>query len=1396
MPINRRRSLAFAVAAVTTGALLTALPPAAGRASAAAGGPDSRVIVELAGTPAAAGARFGTSAASTVAAKRRTIAAAQDGFLSRAVHAGVHATSVRRFTLLSDAVAMTVSQGELAVLRGLPGVAAVVPDTPMHTLTDVSVPLIGAPDVWRKQAPDGSKARGKGVTVAILDSGIDYNHPDLGGGFGPGHKVVAGHDFVNNDDDPMDDNGHGTHVAGIVAARAAEPDGITGVAPDATLTAYKVMDDSGSGYVSDIIAGLEAATDPANPHRADVVNMSLGGPGDGTDPLGLAATAAVRAGVVVVAAAGNDGPGAGTVGTPASAEGVIAVGASTSGVRVPSASYVHGRTRELVQGAPWMMSANGPVRPVSAQVVDLGTPAPDVDWAKAGDVRGKALLVQYPLVAQYDGGFVQLAREAEKRGAVALFAGTPGGSAGPQAVPQSAPAGVVPARPSSPHISASGDDLRFDHIVLMSLDEFAYQEMAARAAAGRARVEISGADATDQIASFSSRGPAGPGFALKPDLVAPGVEIRSTVPTALWHPGVYRMSGTSMASPHVAGAAALMRQLRPHDTPQQITSALVDSAKPLDGPGIATQGAGRLDVASAADTALTVSPATVSLGLADIEGQTVRATRVITVTNPGTRRISAAVKVTGSALVTPRHISVPPGGTATVTLTVAADRPDLGTDTDIAGRISLRPDRGPALTVPYLLAARPLTVRVSPDPSDGHTTAYVHTPVPLAHAPVLRVTPPRGRPVTVTATLDHDTWYTVPLTGAVPGVYRVTASAAATTGQQLVGASAFEVTPKTAADAKWRPVGPNSESGDLTLAPSTPTDAVLAEPGSAPLWFTADKGATWSRLGRLPVAENSGDGHIVIDPADSAHWWYAVNDAAIGRSYVLQTKDRGRTWQILDTLSTEIVSFTADSKARALVVVTATDLIVSRDGGTTWTAEPTGVAGTVRQAVFGGGDLYLETYDNGLWTLPGVAAAPATARRILAGNLLSGLAVDGDTVAVWQIGNGVMVSQDRGASWSTTLTLPYTGGGLTASGGDLFIGAGSDDTSWVSHDHGRTWKQVPLPSPRAYLTDYDKWSDGSVTVSSAQDGIYRSAPDGTGSHRIGVQGQTALDLAVSGTTLIAGTWSGTYRTALPAASPEWGRSGSEGCIGCEVPQLATAPDGTVWRIVKLAIGQFNVQRSTDAGATWTTMGSYGEVPDALLVDPGNPAHIAVAFHVFDQSGLYVTTDGGTTWKVLHQDRIRTALAADPAHPRRVWLGSADGLYRSDDGGATATKIADGPVASITFDGPRLIVSGDGIRVSTDGGRTFRTADLGGLPTTVSDVLRVGHALYAATTASRPSGLLKGGRGVLRSTDNGRTWTSVSAGLQDLDATRLAASPDGRYLFVGTVNGGVHRLRVG
>ncbi|MEE1772250.1 S8 family serine peptidase [Streptomyces sp. JV185] len=1405
MAMKSQRPRHAALAAVVLAGTLAAAP---GVADASAHDPSQRVLVELSRNPAVTAAPGGSllsaGAARDVGAARRAIDARQETFLGSARRAGLHPSATRRLGLLVDAVAMTVPASEVGRLSALPGVTAVRPDTRVLTKTDASVPLIGAPGVWQRKDPAGSRVNGRGTTVAILDSGVDYTHPDLGGGLGKGHKVVGGHDFVNGDNDPMDDNGHGTHVAGIVAGRAAKKGGVTGVAPGADLLAYKVMDADGSGYTSDIIAGMEAASDPANPHRADVINMSLGGPGDGTDPLGRAATAAVRAGVVVVAAAGNDGPGKGTVSSPGTADGVLSVGASTSNLRLPSA-YLAGRKPELIQSYRGVLSANPPKDPVTAPLVDVGEGTPE-DWKRVGDVRGKIVRGQMLVAsdAQYlTADAVEWAREAEKRGAIAVLAGLPSND-GP-VLATGAPDGIRPPEvnpepgvtevPSSPaRLDASGDSLRMDRLVVMGIDSTQYQELSSRLAAGKVSVTVRGTDTTDRIASFSSRGPT-QGFGLKPDLVAPGVEIRSTVPKSLYGPGQYRMSGTSMAAPHVAGAAALLRQLHPGRTPAEIKAELIGTAKPLSGTGATTRGAGRLDVAAAASATVSASPASVSFGLADLSGRQVGGTAKVKLRNPGKRPVTASLRTDGPAKVWPRRVTVPAGRTATVTVSLRVARP--AADTEIDGRLTATPDRGPSITVPYLLAVRHLAVQAAPDPSDGHSTVHIAPPTRLAAPPAVTVTPPHGKPVELTSALDPATgYYRAQVTGSVAGAYRVSVRGTAATGQLLTGASAFEVTPVDSRGDRWEPVGPNSEAGSVALSPSRPKQAVLTQYQKAAPWLTTDNGASWRQLGRLPVAD--GTGPLVVDAGNPDRWWYAVNRVHDGsrRGAVLRTDDNGRTWRTLEFPDTRIAALVADERTRTLVAVTSDALLVSTDAGDHWTTYPTGVTGAVTAAAVTGDTLYLTTY-HGLWARSGIGSGDPGEARLLfdpADESVGSMAADASVVAVYVPGRGVVGSHDGGKTWTTL--LPMTEGGLRlfVSGDDLYLSTLSGNGR-LSRDHGKTWTEVPAPSRAALPVDYDRWADGSVTVSSEQDGLYRGAADGTGYRRIGVQGLTVNDLAVSDGRLLAATDSAVYRTALPVAGPEWGQSGGEGGRGVGVPQLAVSAKDSkvVWKVRRTGFGAFTVERSGDGGKTWEKRGSSAEVPTALLVHPADPNRVMVSFRSLLGEGLFATGDGGATWKNLYHDRYFSAIVGDPADPRRLWLGNTAGLYRSDDGGVTVTKVADGPVTAIDLDGRRLVVGGESIRVSTDGGRTFRTSDTGAPAIHVSDLLRVGDTYYAATTSSGASGLLQGGRGVLRSTDRGRSWQNISTGLQNTDTTRLAADPDGGALYVGTVDGGVHRL---
>ena len=199
------------------------------------------------------------------------------------------------------------------------------PDT-LTAKLETSTQSLGANYIW------STGYSGSGVVVAIIDSGIDYTHPDLGNctNITSCTKVSGGYDFVNQDDDPMDDQGHGTHCAGIVAANGTK----LGVAPNATLLAVKVLNSTGDGTSSQIMHGMDWAFN----NNADVMSMSLGGarvPNDGRDVWAIVADSLVDMGAVIVVAAGNDGPGTGGVSSPGCSHRVITVGAVNDKGTIP-----------------------------------------------------------------------------------------------------------------------------------------------------------------------------------------------------------------------------------------------------------------------------------------------------------------------------------------------------------------------------------------------------------------------------------------------------------------------------------------------------------------------------------------------------------------------------------------------------------------------------------------------------------------------------------------------------------------------------------------------------------------------------------------------------------------------------------------------------------------------------------------------------------------------------------------------------------------------------------------------------------------------------------------------------------------------------------------------------
>jgi len=192
-----------------------------------------------------------------------------------------------------------------------------------------SVNQINAPDVWAQNIT------GQNITVAVIDTGVDYTHPDLGNctQINSSCRVRGGYDYYNNDPDPQDDHSHGTHCAGIIAANGA----IKGVAPDAKLLAYKVCDSSGNMCPDSAII---SAIDAAITEGAQIISISLAGyanPNDGVGAVEYALNLANDFGVASTVAAGNHGPGTGSLEAPSHAEKTISVG-KTNGVSMSSDS--------------------------------------------------------------------------------------------------------------------------------------------------------------------------------------------------------------------------------------------------------------------------------------------------------------------------------------------------------------------------------------------------------------------------------------------------------------------------------------------------------------------------------------------------------------------------------------------------------------------------------------------------------------------------------------------------------------------------------------------------------------------------------------------------------------------------------------------------------------------------------------------------------------------------------------------------------------------------------------------------------------------------------------------------------------------------------------------------
>ncbi len=687
--------LAIAAAACTqsTGAV------SAGRATDASGGGPSvdtaSALVQLRGDPLATDARTRPAPGkkidfnSAAVKSRRALLSALRNDFKQWLKANAPAAKVSgEYDLSLNAVAVRLNGVPLATIAAAPQVQrAEYQGLYTPTVADPDLALIHAVDAWN--AFGGGATAGEGVKVAIVDTGIDATHPCFDDAGYPNQTQLGDHRFTNNKviaakvfnnktpsraytAEALQE--HGTHVAGTVACNrdtpatvsgAAISHGISGVAPRALLGNYNVFPaDVLDARSEDILNALDAAYADG----FDVANMSLGGNAHGIqDLLTIAVDNLDQANMVVAVAAGNSGPGHFTVESPGSAERALTAGASTVGHFVGARISVGGTDYAGVLSDFGSVASDltAPLAAVSGGGVNgLDTAC----GALPASVSGKIALI-----ARGTCTFSTKVRNALAAGALAVVVSNnvagDGIAMGQDGTPNqpTLPAYMVSRADGAPLAAANG---------------------ASTTIHAAPTYFITGND--DFMAGFSSQGPTDVDFRVKPDAVAPGVNVLSSIPHQFCAtpPCFAFFQGTSMATPHLAGSAAIVRWAHPTWTAAQVRSAIVNTAdqdvlkkstsvaKETD---VNVIGAGRENLLSAVSATAALDPVSVSFGAVPSgSGQT--RTFALGLTNLGAAAATWSVSV-GSASgtgvtysVSPDSVAVAPGESATVNVTMAADK--------------------------------------------------------------------------------------------------------------------------------------------------------------------------------------------------------------------------------------------------------------------------------------------------------------------------------------------------------------------------------------------------------------------------------------------------------------------------------------------------------------------------------------------------------------------------------------------------------------------------------------------------------------------------------------------------------------------------------------------------
>jgi len=436
---------------------------------------------------------------------------------------------------------------------------------------DRSVPYVGT-DFPKMEGIDGT-----GIKIAVIDTGVDYNHPDLFG-WGPDGKVIGGYNFINEDKPPLDTNGHGTQVAGVIAADGEK----SGVAPKAKILAYKVSED-GEGVSSELII---RAIQKAIEDDADIINISLG-VNKTNAKIERGINQALEKEIFVVTAAGNDGPGLNTIGSPGRNFGSVTVGATYNNL---TSSLV--ATLEIDEKSYTVIPMVGSTKledPIKEKIIFAGYGK--IEDFQELDVKDAIVIVERG--SDVEGELLYFSikeKNAANAGAKAMivYNNNPGIFLG-ELIHEFIESGYTPRIPV----------VSIDREEGLEIIESATEE-----SQGILQLFYN----PDFVTHFSSRGPVSP-FYIKPEIVAPGAYINTTQNNA----GYNFTSGTSYAAPHVSGAAALLLQKNPDLHHHEIKSLLLTTVQPVsDAYGqefsIHEAGAGRLDIGNAFAAKLIIMP--------------------------------------------------------------------------------------------------------------------------------------------------------------------------------------------------------------------------------------------------------------------------------------------------------------------------------------------------------------------------------------------------------------------------------------------------------------------------------------------------------------------------------------------------------------------------------------------------------------------------------------------------------------------------------------------------------------------------------------------------------------------------------------------------------------------